>query len=277
VTIDLQFAILLLPIITLATLSFIDDRQQVPAIWRLLVQIWLAVFVFLMGIKIDFIGNPFAATNIELAQDWPALSFLATVIWIVAIQNAMNWFDGIKGLTVGVSGVGFLTLALLGLWRPELFFDLQHTPLTTANFYLAGICIGAFWFYWKGKIILGDTGSQVLGFLLAVMSIWSGAKIATTLLVLSLPLIDLVIVVFRRVFIERKSPLSGDLQHLPHNLARKVGESLATVILVIFSLVFGLIAVGLFGLQKLTALVIVLILVAILTIWAQLVSVNSLD
>ncbi len=185
---DARFMPALVGLGVIGVVSFWDDRYQLSAFFRLLVQVSVAIFIFVMGIRIDFIGNPLAQTNIDLYTQWPLISFGLTVFWIVVIQNALNWSDGIPGLSIGISGVGFLILGLLGWVRPELFFDLDHRSLTDANFYLSGICLGSFWFFWKKKIILGDTGSQVLGFLLAVMSIFSGAKIATTLLVLALPM-----------------------------------------------------------------------------------------
>lgn len=69
---------------------------------------------------------------------------------------------------------------------------------------------GGFYFFWTKKIILGDTGSQTLGFLLAVMAIFSGAKIATTLLVLILPILDFFMVILRRLVIE-KNPRSKEI------------------------------------------------------------------
>jgi len=266
--IDFSFLVLLLPLIVLGTLSFIDDRCRVSALKRLLVQIWLAAFVVLMGVQINFITNPFAATNFELAMHWPWLAFLVSVIWIVAIQNAINWFDGLPGLSVGVSGVGFLVLAVLGLIRPELWFDPNHLPLTHANFYLAGLCVGAWWFYWRGKIILGDTGSQVLGFLLAVMSIWSGAKIATTLMVLGLPMLDFVWVIFRRMVLQRKSPFSGDMAHMHHLLTQKVKKArMVSLWLILSSLCLGFAALLFAPMVKLWLLLIFGVLVIALNFW----------
>lgn len=266
-TINPDFWILVLPALILGWMSFVDDRTPLPSWFRLLVQLGLASFIYLMGISIDFVGNPFAGTNMEFGAAFPLLSFVLTVFWIVGIQNATNWFDGIKGLTLGVSAIGFLTLGILGLVRPELFFDLAHTPVTHASLYMAGLCMGAFGFYFKGRILLGDSGSQVLGFILAVLAIWSGAKIATTLLVLSLPLIDLILVVGRRVLVDGTSPFSGDLKHLPHNLSRKVGESRATLILMALSVAFGSIAVWMTGLEKFIALCLVGIGVLVLGVW----------
>jgi len=237
--ISTEFWLLFLPLLVLGGISFIDDRVRVSSFKRLIVQLWLAAFLVIMGIKITYLTDPFGATNIELL---PWLGFGLSVVWIVAIQNAINWFDGLPGLSVGISAIGFLILGILGLVRPELFFDPAHANLTLANFYLAGLCMGAWWWYWRGKIILGDTGSQVLGFLLAVMAIWSGAKIATTLLVLSLPMLDFFWVIFRRLVLQKKSPFKGDMAHMHHLLAQKLKGRLVTLYLLFSSLILGLAA-----------------------------------
>ena len=253
--IDWSFWIVVLPALILGILSFIDDRRPIDAKWRLLVHVWLALFVWIMGVRIYYISNPFGGTNFEITHIYPYFALGLTVFWIIAIQNASNWFDGLKGLSVGISGIGFLTLALLGLIRPELLFDASHSTLTLANFYLAGLALGAFWWYWRGKIILGDTGSQVLGFLLAVMSIYAGAKIATTLLVLSLPILDFFWVIFRRMIIEKRSPLKGDKRHFHHLLARVVGDKIAVVLCLLFSALFGAVALFFSGEIKLYAFI----------------------
>ncbi len=125
VFIDEQFRVLLLPLIILAGLSFWDDIKHIPVLPRLTIHFLLGAYLFWQGVRIDFIGNPFHETNFELAE-LPLLSFLVTIFWILVLQNAMNFFDGIKGLTVGVSSVGFLALGILGLVRPELFLDPNH-------------------------------------------------------------------------------------------------------------------------------------------------------
>ncbi len=259
--IDIQFYPVVVGSGIIGLISFLDDRKDLSSIFRLTIQVVVAVFIFIWGIRIDFIGNPFASTNIELYEILPLVSFVVTILWIIIIQNALNWFDGIPGLSVGISGVGFLVLGLLGLIRPELFLDPSHTTLTLANFYLSGLCFGGFYFFWKKKILLGDTGSQILGFLLAVMAIFSGAKIATLLLVLMLPILDFFVVIFRRIFIERVSPFTGDLKHIHHNLSIKVGESSSSIILIIISLLFGIIAISLTGVVKIISLLFAIIII----------------
>jgi UDP-GlcNAc:undecaprenyl-phosphate GlcNAc-1-phosphate transferase len=265
---DKKFAGFASGLLALGVISFIDDRKNISALFRLIAQILIAIFVFYMGIKINFIGNPWGNTNFDLANNLPILSFLLTIIWIIAIQNALNWFDGVPGLAVGVSGIGFLTLAILGIIRPELFLDPNHQSLNFANFYLASICLGCFYFFGTKKILLGDSGSQVLGFLLAIMSIFSGAKIATTLLVLALPILDFFLVIFRRIFIDKKSPFKGDLKHLHHLILAKTSERFTMILLLLISSIFGIIAIFLTGFLKLIAFLLAILLVFGLYSWA---------
>ncbi len=269
-----QFMPIFPPLFLLGIVSFLDDEKPLSVYLRIFVHLLAAAWIFWLGIKINFIGNPFQNTNFEITQ-YPMISFVLTVGWIIAVQNAMNWFDGIRGLTVGISGVGFLTLGILGLIRPELFFDPTHMPLTLVNLFLAGCALGGFWWFWKGKIILGDTGSQTLGFLLAVMAIFSGAKIATTLLVLGLPVLDAIFVVFRRILVDKKSPFQGDLAHLHHNLTRLIGENQTALFLIFLSGVFGTIALFLSGMMKLIALIFISILILFFCFWSYKKAINN--
>ncbi len=268
--IDVRFLPVIFGVSIIGLLSFLDDRYNLSAKLRLMVHLLVAVFIFYMGIRINFIGNPFSHTNIELWLNWPYLAFGLTILWIIIIQNAINWFDGVAGLSVGISGIGFFTLGLLGIIRPELFFDPTHTSLTLANFYLSGCCLGGFYYFWQKKILLGDTGSQTLGFLLAVMAIFSGAKIATMLLVLSLPLLDFFVVIVRRIFIEKRSPLKGDLNHAHHHLKRLIGEKYTSLSFILISFLFGLMSIFFTGIIKVIILFIAVIITLIGIFWLNL-------
>lgn len=261
------FLWIFIPLLLLGSISFLDDKKPLPIWIRLIVHLIVAFWVYTLGVRIDFVGNPFSpGTSINLSQ-WEWIPILLTLAWIVIIQNAMNWFDGIKGLSVGISGIGFLTLGFFGLLRKEVIWEQSLPDFLFFTFSLAGICVGAFLFFWRGKIILGDTGSQILGFLLAVLSLVAGTKIAVTLLVLCLPLLDSVMVVVRRIFFEKKSPFSGDQKHIHHNIAHKIGEERATLLLILLSTLFGSIALFLTGLQKIIALFFAALLVLLLNIW----------
>lgn len=263
-----SFAPFTVPLLLLGGVSFWDDRKPIKSEIRLSLHLLLAYWVYLQGIRIDFIGNPWTpGQSIDLSL-LPFLPAILTVGWIVVIQNALNWFDGIKGLAVGVSGIGFLTLGLFGLMTPELLWEQALPDFIQFSFYLSSVCAGAFLFFWRGKIILGDTGSQVLGFLLAVMSLVAGTKIAVTLLVLSLPILDAFMVVFRRIFWDKKSPFKGDQKHLHHNLSRKISEPKTALLLIFLSGVFGGIALFLSGIGKMIAFFLVALFVLGLHLWS---------
>jgi len=261
ILIDLRFWIILPSLLILLAISFIDDRKPLPASLRLFSHLFSALLVYFLGVEISTISHPWLDTNILWLSDLLFFPLIITVIWIVFIQNALNWFDGLKGLSVGTSGIGFFILGLLILIKPELFLDQGQHILLSANFFLAGLCFGSWWLYFRGKILLGDSGSQTLGFLLAIMAIFSGAKIATTLLFLLLPLVDVIFSIWRR-WKTGKNIFHGDIDHLHHLLKRKISEKIAVLVLLFLSLCFGLIAIFGDKTLKFTTL-----LTAIIMIW----------
>ena len=236
-------------------ISFLDDRLQLPATTRLATQLLIAgAITVIFGIQIQQIGNPLGEGMFLLP---PILSLGITIIWLILIQNALNWFDGLKGLCVGISGIGFLALGLFGLIRPEVAWETSLPTFLSITFSLAGMCIGAWFLFFKGKILLGDTGSQVLGLLLGILSIVAGTKIATTLLVLGIPLLDATVVILRRIFRDKKSPLKGDHKHLHHALAKKIGEQKSVIILLTCSAFLGIGSIFLPGWGKLIGVILV--------------------
>lgn len=238
-----------------AVISFLDDRLQLPATTRLATQLIISAgIVILLGIKIEQIGNPFESGAFLLS---PSIALFVTIGWLILVQNALNWFDGIKGLCVGVSGVGFLVLGIFGLVRPEVAWEADLPTFLNITFSLSGICIGAWFLFFKGKILLGDSGSQVLGLLLGILSIAAGTKLATTLLVLGLPLLDAIVVVLRRIFLDKKSPLKGDQRHLHHTLTKRVGEKNTVLILLLCSTVLGIGSIFLPGWGKILGVIII--------------------
>lgn len=231
-------------------ISFLDDRYQIPASIRLLVQICVAGSIALiLGISITQIGNPFGEGAFLFST---TVATFLTIAWLILVQNALNWFDGLKGLCVGISGIGFIILGIFGLIRPEVAWEADLPVFLNVTFSLAGVCIGAWMLFFRGKILLGDTGSQVLGLLLGVLSIIAGTKLATTLLLLGLPLLDAVAIILRRIFIDKKSPLHGDQRHIHHALAKKMGEKKAVLLLLLISAILGTGSLFLPGWGKLT-------------------------
>ena len=131
---------------------------------------------------------------------------------------------------------------------------------------LAGSAIGFLvWNWHPAKIFLGEGGSLYIGFVLGVLAIISGAKIATTLLVMGVPILDVVWVIVRRLFWERRSLARADRKHLHYRLL-DVGLShwQAVVFLYVLTGTFGLVALGLGSSGKLIALIVLMVVMVML-------------
>ncbi|GFP33632.1 UDP-GlcNAc:undecaprenyl-phosphate/decaprenyl-phosphate GlcNAc-1-phosphate transferase, partial [Candidatus Hakubella thermalkaliphila] len=202
-----------------------DDLRGLTALQKLFWQIVAAVIVVASGIGIDFITNPLGGVIqldtlrillVTVNGNPYGISVwgdLLTIFWIVAMINTLNFLDGLDGLAPGVTGIGALVVFGISLASggPELATALLAIIL-------AGAALGFLPYnFYPARIFLGDSGSMFLGFMIGVVSIIGSAKIATALLVLGFPILDLGWVVIRRL-IQRKSPFVADRGHLHHRL-----------------------------------------------------------
>ena len=135
-----------------------------PAKFKFVVQILAALCAVLHGVAIEVINNPnlFSDNAYWVLGGW---SIPISVIWIVAITNAVNLIDGLDGLADGVSTIGALTMLILALILGELEISLVCGALV-------GACVGFLPYNLNpAQIFMGDTGSTFLGFMLACVSI----------------------------------------------------------------------------------------------------------
>ncbi len=233
----------------LALTNFVDDRRGLSPYLRLSIQFIAGVLLVLGGIGITSISNPFGAALVLDGVNLPInigdftytltlFADLLTVIWIMAMVNAFNWIDGVPGMTSSVSAVAATILLLLST-RPE-FHSVDQTLAITLSSIILGASLAFLIFdFPPPRILIGDTGSMLLGFLLAVTAIISGGKIATALLVLGFPILDFFWVIARRIM-KGQSPFKGDLWHFHHRL-QKIGLSDRKVV------IFFAASAGVFG------------------------------
>ncbi len=170
-------------------------------------------------------------------------------------MNAMNWLDGLDGLAGGVGFIGAITLFFLSISNL-----VNQSPLGIISIILAGAILGFLIFnFYPAKIFMGTSGSMFLGFILAVLAIFSGGKIATALLVMGFPILDAVWVIAQRIK-SGKSPFKGDARHLHYKLLEK-GWPQKKVVLFIYSIciIFGVSAILFQNINKLFALAILFI------------------
>lgn len=252
----LRLGLLLTGASIVAIVSLIDDLYDLPALPRLAVQIvaaLVAVGPYLWdhtlypdalgqltearGIIITAFNFPFI-NQIHLHDLSPWLAIGATVFWIVGMQNMVNWADGLDGLAAGVTLIAATILALhtLDLDPP------QHT-VALLPLALAGACAGFLPFnFHPARTFMGDVGAMTVGYILGVSAIIGGAKLATALLVMGVPLIDMAWLIVARTLSGGSAARSGR-DHLHHRLL-DMGLSQRQVVFVYYTLsaVFGIVA-----------------------------------
>jgi UDP-N-acetylmuramyl pentapeptide phosphotransferase/UDP-N-acetylglucosamine-1-phosphate transferase len=140
-------------------------------------------------------------------------SAILVVAWVVMVINAINWADGVDGLSGGITLIASAVILILSL-RPEV----NQPPIAILSAILFGT-VGAFlvFNFNPSRILAGTSGAMFMGFSLAVLAIFSGTKIATALLVLTIPIIDSFWVIGERIK-KRVSIFKPDRNHLHYKL-----------------------------------------------------------
>lgn len=193
--------------------GIIDDFFELDWKTQLLFQIAVAILVFIIGVRVEYITNPFGGVIFLNLGKYLIPSFLFALVWIVLMINSMNWIDGVDGLSGGVSFIGALTIFFLSL-KPEV----NQPPVAIIAMALSGAILGFLIFnFYPSKILAGTSGSMFMGFILAALAIFAGTKIATALLVMAVPVIDAVWVVGERIK-SGNSIFKSDNRHLHYKL-----------------------------------------------------------
>jgi UDP-GlcNAc:undecaprenyl-phosphate GlcNAc-1-phosphate transferase len=205
-----------------------DDLKGVPPFAKLAGQALAAVVVVYAGFRIDVLIFPPAY---ELSLGW--LSIPITVTWLVGVSNALNLVDGLDGLAGGVGVIALLTATAAAV-------AVGNTSIPWYTLALGGALLGFLRYNFPpAKIFLGDSGSLVVGFLLAVLTVKGATRpdqatyALAPIFALSFPLLDTGIAMLRRWL--RGTPLSrADARHIHHQL-RALGLSPRKAVSIIFA------------------------------------------
>lgn len=209
-----------------------DDRVRASAGKKLLGQLAIACFTYFAGLSISFITDPFSGGIIYLG--W--LSFPLTILWIISMMNTVNLIDGLDGLASGVSAICAFMLTLVAI-------ALGQYPVAILSASILGATLGFLRYNFNpAQIFLGDAGSLLLGYLLAVVSIMGVLKSTLSLsmllpiLMLAVPIFDTVDAIVRRI--RRGQPIyMADRDHVHHRLLR-MGFNHRQVVLILYALTF---------------------------------------
>ncbi|MDO1605135.1 MraY family glycosyltransferase [Lactobacillus sp. YT155] len=253
------FSVFLAQCVVILTGMIDDIRELKPRQKMLGIFVAALIIYFLAGVRMDFLELPFFG-HIEFG--W--LSFPITIIWILAITNAVNLIDGLDGLATGVSIISLFTMGIVGYF----FLNVGNAYVSIWIFALAASLLGFLPHnFHPAKIFLGDTGALFIGFMLAFFSL-KGLKNVTFIsvlipvIIMGVPITDTIYAMLRRIL--NKKPISqADKHHLHHRLMQ-LGLSHRQTVLVIYgiTLVFSFIAL-LYPLSSLWGSVILTICVLI--------------
>jgi len=230
----------LLPGVMLGTIvlfvgGLLDDWWDLPPWAQFAIQFIGLGIAMRYEVFIERFTNPLNGREVSLDQWW-WLVLLLTLIWILGMINTINWLDGLDGLAAGVGTIA----ALLFAWHS---YNLEQYTVAAFPLALAGALAGFLLFnFVPAKIYLAG-GAYLLGYQLATLSIISPAKIATALLVLAIPIVDVAWRIIDRVG-HGRSPFQGDRGHL-HHILYDQGLPMRSIVVgyYVITAVFGITAV----------------------------------
>jgi len=268
---------LIIGIIILMIGGLLDDIFDLKPKYQILFPMLAIIAVISSGIGVNYITNPFGGLirldqiKIHLFTIFGVPAFLTlfadifTFIWLLGTTYTTKLLDGIDGLVAGITAIGTLILGFLCLG------DIVHQPDTAILcFIISGSFLGFLIFNFNpAKIFLGESGSTIAGFLLGTLAIIAGGKIAITLLILALPILDALIVIISRIS-SGSSPFEGDRRHL-HFKLKKLGlnDKQITVTLYIITIFFGGIGLMSGTKEKMITLVILTTSSILMILWVD--------
>jgi UDP-GlcNAc:undecaprenyl-phosphate GlcNAc-1-phosphate transferase len=239
-------------------LGVIDDTRGTTALSKFIAQVFIAGVLVLFGVQLSYLWFP-GIQVLTLSGDLPVI---LTIVWAVAIPNAVNLVDGLDGLAAGMVAIASASFFAFVVRTPGPFGHVSQAALLSAI--TCGVCLGFLpWNFHPAKIFMGDAGSMLLGMLLAIATIegignsfsvpspgqivgYAGA-IAPALLILFIPFLDVVLAIIRRT---RRGQGIGhaDKEHLHHRLMEiGHGHRQAVLLMYLWSALVsaGALAVGL--------------------------------
>ncbi len=242
-----RLAGVLIGMTVLAAVGVVDDRKELSARAQFAAHLLAALIAIAFLIFIEVVNNPF--TDQQVWISWP-LPILITVFWITGMISTVNFLDGLDGLAAGVTAICSLILTIHMVREQQ--YSVALLPLA-----LFGAMAGFLPFNAHPARIFMGSGAHVVGYALGTLSIIAGARVATILLVMGIPIVDVAWQAYSR-WRGGKAMGGADRGHLHYRL-QDAGLSQRQIVAVycLFSAAFGALALLLsHRIYKLGALVI---------------------
>ncbi len=216
-----------------------DDARGLPPAVKLGAQVISVSILIQQGIYVRMFESPqlLLYTNPTLAL---GLDLFITILWVVGITNAFNFVDSMDGLVAGLAGLAGAFFILLTLDAGQELLS-QHSAV------IVGICLGLYLYNSPPALLfLGDSGAQVIGFILAVLAIgyvpqvvYQASSWFVPILILGVPIFDATLIVFSRLR-RGKAVYSAGMDHTYHRLQGLVGSpNRAVLVMHIVAFILG--------------------------------------
>ena len=201
----------LVPAVVMGLVGLWDDLKSLNPLPRFIGQSIAGLVVSIILVLNDNVGNPTGITLLDIS---------ITVLWVVGICNAINFFDNLDGGAAGTVAIASISLTYLAITGNQYF-------MAALSIVIAGATLGfLIWNRVPARIYMGDAGALFLGVLLALLTVrfkptteTSISSFAIPILLLAIPILDTTVAVFSRL--RRKvSPFQGGKDHLSHRLVR---------------------------------------------------------
>jgi len=278
---DKHFLGILTAALILTLVGIADDIYDLSPYLRLLTTTVAALIVVGAGIGIAFITNPFGPPGSVIHLNTPqipiflfgklrtiwVISDLFALVWILWMSNIVNWSKGLDGQMPGFVAIAAV---FMGLFSLRFSSDVTQWEVTSLAAITAGAYAGFLLFnFFPQKIMPGYGGGTLAGFLLAILAILSGAKVAAMILILAIPTTDALASIIRRLY-QGKSPVWGDRGHLHHHLLDS-GWSRPQIALFYWAATFvlGLLSLKLNSAQKIFTIALAALITSGVLLWLK--------
>lgn len=201
----------LIPAIFMCAVGLFDDISKLSPLPRFIIQNLVGILSTMFLIYTNSLGSPTGNTYVD---------FVITLLWIVGLTNALNFFDNVDGGASGTAAISAFSISIISFWSGQYF-------LAAISIVLAGSTLGfVLWNKPPARIYMGDSGALFLGILLATITVRlepnpinKTASFTIPFLLLALPIMDTTVAVLSRIR-RHKSIFEGGKDHLSHRLIR---------------------------------------------------------
>lgn len=247
-----------------------DDVKQIDPKTKLMGQIIAAAVLVAYGIRVDFLAIPWG--GMLYLEYW---SVPLTIFWIVGFTNIVNLIDGLDGLAAGISFIACIAIGIVT-------FQMGQYELTCITLALAGSACGFLRYNFNpAKIFMGDTGSMLLGYTLAAISVMGAVKTAAVaalvvpVIVLGLPILDTLFAIIRRK-ISGRPIFKPDKSHVHHRLlAQGLTQKQTVLLMYVITALLASVAVVTAEVNAIVGTILVILFIVVAVIVARRIGVIS--